>query len=445
MLTIVGGSLTTFSGCSATDQSATDQTGLSETDTGSTLTSTPTPDGPGSTTASATDPGSVTKGSWPMIDFDAGNTNYNPTATGFDEKPRRQWRQPFVVGNFSGVPVLDPPLLADGYLITEDGTGDVFAIAIGDGEVGLDVDGSHSLPYEYRGHTPNIATADRYYGIARHRETDTRRFVAHDLEGEVEWEADVPAVGAVAAGEVVIVTIVDEDRPMAGVVALDRANGTEQWRQTAETEAYPLVAASPDRVFVAHQQRTTAYDTATGDQRWEFALPEAAADAELRFGLPMVTGPHMVVPAVGPATQAPIDRLWSLPRDGPPTRWEKADEGHLFPRVVSDTVAVVGPGRALALDNGSEQWSNSEAARDLLDSEYGPQDLWDVVASESTLVLGTGPMSGMGEYPGFLAGVDLVSGEFRWEVEVESGVRHLVVVDEGLFVVTQEGAVEGYR
>lgn len=440
VLATIGGSVTALAGCSETTQPATDRTDVPETASDS-----PSESADNESPTSANEGSAVADGSWPMVEFDAGNTNHNPTATGFAEQPTQQWRQPFVVGNSSGLALLEAPLLADGYLIVDDGTGDVFAISTSDGEVGIGADGSHSLPYEYEGHIPSIATGDRYYGVAFHRETDTVRFVAHDLQGQVIWEADVPAVDAVAAGETVLVTVGDQDQPMAGVAAFDRATGTEQWRQTVETEASPFVAASPDRVFVAHQQRVSAYDTVTGERRWQFDLPEPAVDADLRFGRPRITAGHVLVAASGQATQSSRPRLWALPRDGPPARWGKEAEINLVPRIVTETVAVVGDGAALALDTGDEQWANGEAVQGVLDSEYGPQTVWDRVASENTLLLGTGPTAGTGEYPGVVAGLNLQSGDLQWQVDVESGVRHLVVVDEGLLVVTQEGAIEQYR
>ncbi len=442
ILSILGTSLVWLSGCGDSNQSSAEDDG-NPTSTGDSGAATPPADSD-TTTEAADDAGeSSSPGTWPMIEYSAGNTNTNSAVEGFTNKPRQRWRQPFAAANSSGFINLRDPLVANGYLTVEDGSNDVFAIDVQNGEVGLDND-SHGLPYEYRGSIPTIATDDGYYSVGFHRETDTRRFVAHGMGGDIRWEADIPAVQAVVAGETVFVTVSDEDQPISGVVALDRESGTEQWRQTAESGKQSFVGAAADQVFVARGKGFSAYGAVSGDRLWKFEMPDESRTAGLRFGRPRLSDKYVCVPGAGPATEDAIPRMWAFSHDDSSVQWTREGEVGLSPRVVSEAVIVGGAGQAIDLETGELQWSATAFVQELLDSGHGHQRIWDVVASENTIFFGTGDPQMSGDVPGTIGAVSTTDGEPRWEVTIEGGVRHLVLGGDSLFVVTHEGSVEAY-
>jgi len=184
----------------------------------------------------------------------------------------RRWRGPRAADpGLLGQPTVVPPVTADGTVYAAPGAEQVVALGANDGAVewrarptGTEYDGGQcNRPAVRDGRV--FVTSYPYTAAAFDAETGSQRW-ARDLDEQL-----VLAPVATAAGVVV--------QTRSGVVLLDTADGTPQWRRSLETnvtEGAPAVADG--RVFLADDEETLyALDLASGETLWTATVRDSGS------------------------------------------------------------------------------------------------------------------------------------------------------------------------
>jgi outer membrane protein assembly factor BamB len=154
--------------------------------------------------------------SWPMQQYDAGNTAAVPNATTPTYDIREQWRRSF------DADIRSSPVVADGRVYVRDRAGTVHAV----GETGVE-----------------------------------------------RWTASVPE-GALETTPAIYenLLLVPHD---AGVIAFDREDGSEAWQYTSEHGTTDLAVADDAVFFADTHNGVHAVEAGTGGRRWRYILNES--------------------------------------------------------------------------------------------------------------------------------------------------------------------------
>jgi outer membrane protein assembly factor BamB len=151
--------------------------------------------------------------SWPMQQYDAGNTAAVPKAEAPEDGVDELWRKDL------GERIRSSPVVADGMIYVRDHTGTVHAL---------------------------------------------------DETGDEQWTASVPD------GELTTTPAIYEDLLLVphdeGVVAFDRNGGTEEWEYTSEAGTTDLTVADDAVFFADTRTGVHAVEARTGDDRWTYRL-----------------------------------------------------------------------------------------------------------------------------------------------------------------------------
>jgi outer membrane protein assembly factor BamB len=174
--------------------------------------------------------------------------------------------------------------------------------------------------------TPLAATDGLVFvGLQGDRDTQPVIIALDAATGEERWrhEPQAPSalVSAVSAGDGSIFAVFT-GLSETSVVAIDLADGTERWSRraggTIDPSAPPVV--SDDAVYLTDLAgHTRALDTATGEDRWDFA-----SNTLVLRGAPILVGSTLLVPAVDGEIDA-IDvssgrLVWRRAADDAPVR-----------------------------------------------------------------------------------------------------------------------------
>ncbi|MCT9095639.1 PQQ-binding-like beta-propeller repeat protein [Haloarchaeobius sp. HME9146] len=213
-------------------------------------------------TASGDASGTLPDSGWPVFGSDLGNSGVGPagiSATYMD----RSWLKRVDGGGF-----LASPVVANGVVYAVRGGGSLLAIEVETGETIWEND-RYSLCFS----SPAVADGTVYL-------TTVDQTVALDAAtGEPKWSADIGGLGSP--------TVVEDTLYVTGepggwdgendyadnwgpktVAALSIADGSEQWRATADRMVDTSPAVADGRLVVGGEGLVTAFDAETGDRQW---------------------------------------------------------------------------------------------------------------------------------------------------------------------------------
>jgi outer membrane protein assembly factor BamB len=319
-------------------------------------------------------------GAWPMFQFDARNTGFQPS------RP-----------DAGGTPSLAAGRSADWVYPT--------------GEPGVSsgpVVGTDAVHVASGGRSSTIYALDAATGEAR-----------WTVEPDVEGFMNSPAV----VEGVVYVGSLD-----ATLWALDAATGESLWeRELGLRGTSPTVAG--DLLFVSASGLLHALDRRTGEQRWRFQR----FDDSLAGSTPAVTGDAVYHVATADSDES---RLVAVDRESRSRRWESGERRRVLPMVapaVGGELVYVADGingpSLVAFDaaTGETVWEADHARAGLFASP---------ALADGTLYAGSLDDS--------LYAVDAATGDLRWSFETGGGIVPAPAVAGGTVVVgSNDGAVYG--
>jgi len=131
----------------------------------------------------------------------------------------------------------------------------------------------------------------------------TEGLYAYDMNGKLQWKADLGKLGTVGMGtgtspilheEFVIVQCDEENGAASFIVALDKKTGKEVWRTPRKVQvswATPILVTTAKRseLIASGTEAVIAYDPATGKELWRHkgvesnAIPSPVANQEMVF------------------------------------------------------------------------------------------------------------------------------------------------------------------
>lgn len=318
--------------------------------------------------------------SWRSYQYDAGNTGYNPGASGPTDEGTVAWRYSSCTEAESGVVVADGRIYAAGVVV--------------DGRTGQPQGG------EWTGHysTPAVADGTLYAGS---HNLEARDATTGDLEWTFETDGGAGAVPAptVADGTVYVPGNLDEST----LYAVNATAGTEQWRVETEDKVGVPAAVEATTVYTVDRGNVIyALDAATGEERWRRAMSvdlwragPVAADGQVYFGT--VDG---TIVALGAAE--------------PTVHWEQPVEFDIeHPVAVADgtVIAAGGQGRVAALDatTGEINWTRST-----VDGPY--TTLGAPAVTDEAIYVGVTRATESAP----LVALDAATGEEQWRIETRS-------------------------
>ncbi|WP_192498338.1 outer membrane protein assembly factor BamB family protein [Halorussus halophilus] len=343
---------------------------------------------------------------WPTYQYDAGNSGYNPEATGPQEDASVAWRYSACTEAGAGVVV---------------SSGRAFAgkLAV-DGETGTANEGNWS------GHMSTPAVDDNMLFVG------TSDLEAKNVEtGSDAWtfqtDEDAGALPSptVAGGTVYVPGAIDDPT----IYAVDAADGSEKWRfQTTADVRVPVAFSDGDTgiVFALDESPTLfALDGKSGEELWTRSLDRS----DPGIAPTVIEGRLYVGSADG--------GVYAIDPNSGETVWRQQDGIGGAVAGGAGTLFVAGRDAIGALDaaDGSVQWQTSTG-----DLKPGPP----AVTNDAVYV---GDTSRTGD--GAVVAFDATSGEERWRVQTRqvlfgdytrAGINHgPAVVDGVVYVATAPG------
>lgn len=340
---------------------------------------------------------------WPTVQYDAGNTGYNPDATVPDAVSLR-WRYTACT-EVDGIVTVANGNVYPGHLVVDAGTGaretgewtayqrpavvdGTLFVGSHDLEAYDASDGDHLWTFEPAGEAGGVSAPIVHDGtVYVSGNVDDRNLYAVDAaDGTERWqftpdhELDAPAA---AAGDHVYV--VDDGGVVYGI---DAETGSERWRYASDDgQIYDPPTVTDGTVYVGLDDGgVVAVDAADGTERWRTRI-ETPSDPSI---------------AVADDTVFVVDRegIFAFSRHDGTERWRDDIIGAEAVSVASNAV-LVGDGetlRALAREDGSERWSFRTRSVTFYDYSaggiaVGPAVVDDVVfvATEASDVYALGP------------------------------------------------------
>ncbi|WP_436927936.1 outer membrane protein assembly factor BamB family protein [Halosimplex amylolyticum] len=207
---------------------------------------------------------------WPMTEFDAQRTNFNPDASGISGEPSVDWEYDLTTTEDR---VFDhsAAVAADGSVYVAESTGDLGARLLS-----LDAtDGS--VEWE-----ANYDRGDRLYPRAVHDgvvyvqlwnspsdSVDTGDIVAIDADdGSERWRTTITYYDVILEDLIVADAVYSLNSGAASHIRkLDLESGEEQWSTSVSYTPYVQLAVKDDRLF-ANSDDLVALSTATGNTEW---------------------------------------------------------------------------------------------------------------------------------------------------------------------------------
>lgn len=342
-----------------------------------------------------------TTAAWPTYQYDAGNSGYNPEATGPEGDASVAWRYSACTEADSGVVVSDGRAFAGGLIV--------------DGRTGT-LDGGH-----WTGHTSTPAVDD-----------DTVFVGTSDLEardsttGSVRWtfrtDADAGALPppTVADGTVYVPGAIDDPT----IYAVRAADGSERWRFRTNSDVRAPVAVADGLAFAFDESFTLfALDASTGDELWTRSFDRGDSGVA-----PVVVDGRLYVGSADGAVRA-------LDAESGATIWQQDGiDGAVAGG--AGTVFVAGRDVIAALDaaDGGVRWRKSPSM------DPGPP-----AVADDTVYVGDTSVRGQNA----VVALDGTTGDERWRVETRevlfgdytrAGVNHGPAVADGVvYVATAPG------
>jgi outer membrane protein assembly factor BamB len=220
------------------------------------------------------------------------------------------------------------------------------------------------------------------------------------------------------------------------VQAVEAESGRTLWRQRIEDSITGGVGYGSNIVLVGSENsRVTAMSAETGEVLWEATVTSEVLSA------PATNGRVVVVQSVDDKltglNAATGEQLWLYESTAP----DLSVRGTSAPRIVDNFVLAAfanGTVASVALDNGTLRWEERVAV------PTGSSELDRLVDIDGDLELNTDGVLLVPTYQGYLAAIDVVTGQTRWRVEESSNVGAGFGFGN-VYAVSDEGAVRAYR
>lgn len=347
----------------------------------------------------------------PTFQYDHANTGYAPNEHG----PRTDATVAWTVE--TGDVVVSSPAVVDGTVYIGSANEQLYALDTATGDVEWTADMSGPVVS-----SPTV-TGDTVYVRSGNVNRDEGRTYALDASAGTErWTFGTGGHVApvVADGSAYVAAV-------QGLVALDPADGTEQWAADVPTPTSIAPALVDDTIYYVgrttdrgdEDPRTvvTALDTTDGTTRWTHP------DQESRF--PSVSSPAVVDGTVYVGTDA---RLLALDADDGSTVWSRAtDSGVSASPAVADGTVYVHDGRnrldALDAGTGEERWHVNGGAN----------------PTSSPAIAGDVLYMGIDE---FVVAMNTDDGETRWSFGTGGDIiSSPAVVDGALYVGSGDNSI----
>jgi outer membrane protein assembly factor BamB len=264
-----------------------------------------------------------------------------------------------------------------------------------------------------------------------------------------EWNVTAP----VLVGDTVYV---GSNGPFAGdgcLFALDAATGTVRWSRPPGIDAYTVPVPVGDSLVVAVGGALYGLDRDTGEERWSVQVGNVDREVFINGGIVFVAGPGGLT-----AVDARTGRVvWELAGLEGPAVWPIVnDDGTVYVSSLRDRY----PLRLHALDasTGKPRWTapalgvSVAAGQGMVVVEQAPNTLhghdsstggerWrlNVPGGASTRPVVIGDLAVLAADSGTALGIDLETGQIRWQTAVGTFGTPVVVGDRLAFVGTTEG------
>ena len=220
------------------------------------------------------------------------------------------------------------------------------------------------------------------------------------------------------------------------VQAIDAENGRTLWRQRLDDLITGGVGFGSNMVLVGTENsRVFALAADSGDILWEATVTSEVLAA------PATNGRVVVVQSVDDKLTgldaATGRQLWLYESTSP----DLSLRGTSAPRIVDNFVLAAfanGVVVSVALDNGTLRWEERIAV------PTGSSELDRLVDIDGELTINDNGMLLVPTYQGYLAAIDVVTGQTRWRVAESSNVGAGFGFGN-IYVVSEEDAVRAYR
>lgn len=220
------------------------------------------------------------------------------------------------------------------------------------------------------------------------------------------------------------------------VEAVDAETGRTVWRQRVEDLITGGVGFGNDLVLIGTENsRIVALSADSGEIEWEATVSSEVLSA------PVTNGRVVVVQSVD-------DKITGLNANNGQQLWiyestapELSVRGTSGPRIVDNFVLAAfanGAVVSLAVDNGTLRWEQRIAV------PTGRSELDRLVDIDGDLTLDNAGLLLVPTYQGYLAALDVVTGQPRWRVEESSNVGAGFGFGN-IYAVNEEGYVRAYR
>lgn len=220
------------------------------------------------------------------------------------------------------------------------------------------------------------------------------------------------------------------------VVAVNRETGNRVWRTRLDYEITGGVGIGGGRVFVGTENSSViALDQDTGELLWETDVTSEVLSA------PAANNRYVVVEAIdGKLTghdAATGEQLWIYENTVPALTLR----GTSSPLILENFVlAAFGNGTvvSLALDNGTLRWEERVAV------PTGTSEIDRMVDIDGDLFVTDNGLLLVPSYQGYLAAIDVVTGQTRWRIQ-ESSANGASSGFGNIYIADERGHVKAYR
>jgi outer membrane protein assembly factor BamB len=220
------------------------------------------------------------------------------------------------------------------------------------------------------------------------------------------------------------------------VQAVDAESGRTLWRQRIEDLITGGVGYGSNMVLVGSENsRVIAMSAETGEILWEATVTSEVLSA------PATNGRVVVVQSVDDKltglNAATGEQLWLYESTAP----DLSVRGTSAPRIIDNFVLAAfanGTVASVALDNGTLRWEERVAV------PTGSSELDRLVDIDGDLELNADGVLLVPTYQGYLAAIDVVTGQTRWRVEESSNVGAGFGFGN-VYAVSDGGSVRAYR
>ena len=220
------------------------------------------------------------------------------------------------------------------------------------------------------------------------------------------------------------------------VVAVDRNNGRRLWRTKLDYRITGGVGAGGNMVLVGTENSTVvALDAGNGSTLWETAVSSEVLSA------PATNGTIVVVQAIDGKLTGHDARTgqqrWIYESTVPALTLRGTSSPLVMDNFVITALAS-GSVVSVAIDNGTLRWEERVAI------PTGTSEIDRMVDIDGDLVISDNGLLLVPSYQGYLAAIDVVTGQTRWRVQ-DSSVNGASSGFGNIYISDERGHVKAYR